>query len=58
MRDLKEYGGVEVVFHSFIISAIYEDECVASRSGRFTNDIHWIEGFVGPTTGLDALEKR
>jgi hypothetical protein len=42
VRALQEYGGVEVVFRSLLISAVDEDECVASRSGRFTPDIHLI----------------
>lgn len=54
MRALKEYVGMEVVFQSLLISAVDEDECVASCPGRFTPDIH----FVGPTAGLDALEDR
>jgi hypothetical protein len=40
-----EYGGVEVLFHSLLISAVDEDE------SRFTPDIY----FVGPTAGLDAF---
>jgi hypothetical protein len=29
----------------------------SSRPGRFAPGIHWIGGWVGPTGGLDAVEK-
>jgi hypothetical protein len=45
--------------HSFT-SALDGGECSASRPGRFTrreraSSTHWIGGWVGPRTGLDAV---
>jgi len=38
-------------------------ECSASRTGRFIpgekiHGIHWLGGWVGPRTGLDAVAKK
>jgi hypothetical protein len=59
---MKAYGGVDVYIHIFLTSALVEGEWSASRPGRFTQgmspDIHWIGGWVGPSAGLDVVEKR
>jgi hypothetical protein len=60
---MKSGGGVEVYIHVFLISALVGGEWAASRTGGFAPGervpgIHWIEGWVGPRTGLDAVEKR
>jgi hypothetical protein len=46
-----------------LTSALDGGEWSASRPGRFTPveiapGSHWIGGWVGPRTGLDAVEKR
>jgi hypothetical protein len=48
---------------SFMTSVIDGDKLLASRSSRFTTgerapSAHWLGGWVGPVTGLDAMEKR
>jgi hypothetical protein len=55
--------GVEVQHHAFLTSTLEGGECSASRPGRFTPGetsprTHWIEGWVGPRAGQDAVEKR
>jgi hypothetical protein len=47
----------------FLTSALIGGEWPASRLGRFTPGdrapgTHWIGGWVGPTAGLDNVEKR
>jgi hypothetical protein len=47
----------------FLTSALDGSEWLASSTGRFTpreraSGTHWIEGWVGPRAGLDAVEKR
>jgi hypothetical protein len=41
-----------------LTSALAGGEWSASRPGRYTLGIHWIGGWVGSRTGLDAAEKR
>jgi hypothetical protein len=48
--------------HIFLTSALDKDEWSASRPGHFTPGeralgTDWIEGWVGPRTGLDGVEK-
>jgi hypothetical protein len=46
---MKTRGGVYVRLHSFLTSAL--------DSGQLhVTDIHWPEGWVGPTDGLDVSE--
>jgi hypothetical protein len=57
------YGGVDVYFHIFLIPALNEGEWSASCFGCFTAgetvaDTCWIEAWVGPSAGLNAMEKR
>jgi hypothetical protein len=47
----------------FLTSALDGGEWSASRPGRFTpgeiaTGTHWIEGWMSPSAGLDAVEKR
>jgi hypothetical protein len=49
--------------HAFLTSALDGGQWSASRPGRFTPEewapgTHWIGGWVGPRTGLDAVAKR
>jgi hypothetical protein len=60
---MKAYGGVDVYIFIFLTSALAGCEWSASRPGRFTlgesaPGTHWIEGWVGPRTALDDVEKR
>jgi hypothetical protein len=55
---MKTYGGVEVLIHVFLTSALDGGEWSASRPCRFTPGSHWIIGWVGLRVGLDAVEKR
>jgi hypothetical protein len=60
---MKAYGGVDEYIHVFLNSALVGSEWSSSCPGRFTlgeraPGIHWIEGWVGPGTGLDDVEKR
>jgi hypothetical protein len=60
---IKAYGGVEVLIHVFLSSALVRGEWSASLPGRFTPKerppgTHWIGGWVGPRTGLDDVGKR
>jgi hypothetical protein len=60
---MKACGGVDVHIHVFLTSALVGGEWSASRPGRFTPGkktpiTHWTGGWVGPTTGLDDVEKR
>jgi hypothetical protein len=59
----KAYGGIDVLIHIFLTSALVGGEWSASRPGRFTPGervpgTHWIGGWVDPITGLDDLKKR
>jgi hypothetical protein len=56
---MEAYWGVEVYLHSFFDLGTRWGEWSASHSGRFTTKerapgTHWIEGWVGPRTVLDA----
>jgi hypothetical protein len=48
---------VEVQLHT-LTSALDGREWQTSRSDHFTPGIHWIESWVYPRTGLDAVAKR
>jgi hypothetical protein len=50
---MKAYGGVDV----FLTSALYGGEWSSSRPGRITPGIYCVGGWVGPRTGLYAVEK-
>jgi hypothetical protein len=59
---MKAYGGVHVQIHIFLTLALAGGEWPASRPCRFTPGerapgTHWIGGWVGPTAGLDDVEK-
>ena len=54
---------VGIYLHAFLIFLLDGCERSASCAGRFIPAeiiplTHWIEGLVGPTAGLDAVEKR
>jgi hypothetical protein len=58
----KAYGGVDVYIHVFVTSTLVEGEWSISRPCPFTPGekapvIHWMAGWVDPTTGLDDMEK-
>jgi hypothetical protein len=55
---MNAYGGVDVLIHIFLTSALAGGEWSASRPGRVTRGSHWIGGWVGPRAGLDGMEKR
>jgi hypothetical protein len=60
---MKAYGGVDVLIHVFLTSALAGGEWSASRPYRFTSGeraphTHWIGGSVVPRAGLDDVEKR
>jgi hypothetical protein len=60
---IKAYWGVELQLHAILTSALDGGEWSASYPGRFTPKerdlgIHYIEGWVGPRAGLDAVVKR
>jgi hypothetical protein len=60
---MKPYGGVDVLIHIFLTSALVGGEWSASRPSRFTpgeraRGAHWIGGPVGPRAGLDDVENR
>jgi hypothetical protein len=59
---MKAYCGVDVQIHIFLTSALV-GEWSASRLGRLTPEeraprTHLIGGWMGPTAGLDDMEKR
>jgi hypothetical protein len=59
---MKAYWGVNIQIHIFLTSALDGGEWSASRPFRFTPGkrapgTHWIGGWVGPTAGLDNVEK-
>jgi hypothetical protein len=54
---------MEVKLHSLLISPLNIGDWSASRSVRFILSkrdpgTHWREGWVGPSTGLNAVAKR
>jgi hypothetical protein len=58
---MKAYGEVNVQIHVFMNWALYGGKLLASRPGRFTlggraPGTHWTGGWMGPGTGLDAVE--
>jgi hypothetical protein len=60
---IKTYGGVNVQFHVFLISALVGDEWSDSGTGNFTPggrhpDTLWIGDWVGPRTGLDDWRRE
>jgi hypothetical protein len=60
---MKTSGEVEVSLYAFLASALAGIEWSASRPGRFAAGeraplTHWIEGWVGPRGGLDAVVKQ
>jgi hypothetical protein len=55
---MKTYGGVDVLIHIFLTSALAGGEWSASRFGRFNNGTHSLGVCVGPRAGLDGLQKR
>jgi hypothetical protein len=60
---MKTYGRMNVHIHIFLTSALVGDEWSAPRPGRFIPgekalSTHWIGSWVGPRTGLNAVERR
>jgi hypothetical protein len=55
---MKIYGGVDVLIHVFLTSALVGGEWSASRPNHFISSNLWIGGWVGPRASLDDVEKR
>jgi hypothetical protein len=60
---METYGGSRYITPAFLTSALDGGEWSASRPCRFplwerVPGIHWIEGWVSPRAGPDAVEKR
>jgi hypothetical protein len=60
---MKTCEGDEVWIHVFLTSAQVGGKWPASRPGRLTPGertpgTHWIEGWVGPRSSLDDVEKK
>jgi hypothetical protein len=60
---MKAYGGMDVLIHIFLTSALVGGEWSASRAFHFIPEerapgTHWIGGSVDPRAGLDDLEDR
>jgi hypothetical protein len=53
---MKAYGGLDVLIHIFLTSALVGGEWSASRPCRFTPGTHLTGGWVGPRAGLDDAE--
>jgi hypothetical protein len=59
---MKTYGRVTIWIHVFLTSALDGGEWSAARSdvftlGQWATGTHCIEGWMGTTAGLDAVEK-
>jgi hypothetical protein len=60
---MKAYGGVDVLVHVILASALARGEWSISHPCRFTlgeraTSTHWIRGWVGTKTGLDMVENK
>jgi hypothetical protein len=60
---MKTYGGVEVLLHAFLTSALDADELTASCPGHFTHKeraptIHWKGSWVGSRASLDTMATK
>jgi hypothetical protein len=60
---MKAYGGVDVLIHIFLASALVGGEWSASRlgcstSGETAPSTHWIGGWVDPRAYLDDVENK
>jgi hypothetical protein len=53
---MRTYWGSGGIVPSFLTSALGGGESLAAAA--FLPGTHWIGGWVGPTAGLDAVEKR
>jgi hypothetical protein len=57
---MKAYGGVDVLIHIFLTSALAGGEWSASRPCHFIPEedprTHWIGGWVDPRAGLDDVK--
>jgi hypothetical protein len=51
-------GEWNAYIHIFLTSALVGGEWSTSPPGRYILGIRWIRGWVGPRTGLDAVENR
>jgi hypothetical protein len=59
---MKTYGGVDVLIHIFLASALAGGEWSTSRPGRLTSEErapgnHCIGGWVRPRAAVDEMEK-
>jgi hypothetical protein len=54
----EDLRGSESIAPPFLTLALDGGECSASCPGRFTLGTHWMGSWVGPRTGLDAVEVR
>jgi hypothetical protein len=52
------YGEVAVYIHIFLTLALVGSKWSATCSNCLIPSIHWIGGWLGPTTGLDDMERR
>jgi hypothetical protein len=60
---VKTYGGSGGISQPLLTSAVHVGEWLASRCECFAPEqivtgTHWIGGWVGHRSGLDAMEKR
>ena len=59
VHAMKAWGGVGVYFHTFLTSVLNGGEWWASRTHwERASSTLWVRCWVGPTAGLDVLEKR
>jgi hypothetical protein len=54
---MKTYGGMQGYLQSFLISVLDVGEWSPSRPGRFTPRSYWVGCRVGPSAGLDSVER-